>query len=104
LVEGGYAQDQGSFVSTLTNTPQGPIIRLIPKNETLRKVLVEVEVHLQPDLKGTRRVVLRESGGDHTDIRFESQVCNVPFPAGTFDCANPVAIAQVAAAAQEGTQ
>lgn len=99
VVEGGYAADQDDFESSIQTTPEGPVVTLVPRHEKMRKVLLQVEVHLQPDLKGTRQVILREDGGDQTEIRFEDQVTNIDFPEGTFDTLNPVAIERVQEAA-----
>jgi hypothetical protein len=54
-----------------------------------------IEVHLAADLKGTRRVVLRESNADFTEIRFEEQVTDAVFPSGTFDRAKPAPLESI---------
>jgi hypothetical protein len=75
------------------------VITLIPQTETMRKMMAAIEVHLAADLKGTRRVILRENGGDFTDIQFSEQVVNLELPAKTFDRNVPADIENIRAAA-----
>jgi hypothetical protein len=72
-----------------------PVITLVPRNEKMRKVMAAIEVHLAPDLKGTRRVLLRETNADFTEIRFEDQVVNIPLPPRTFDRTQPADLEQI---------
>ena len=99
VMDGCYAGDSRNYTTTVTNCTDELVITLIPKNETMRKMMAAIEVHLALDLKGTRRVVLRENGGDYTDIRFSEQVVNMELPAKTFDRNTPVDIEKVRAAA-----
>jgi hypothetical protein len=54
-----------------------------------------IEIHLTPDFRGTRRVVLRELDGDFTDIRFSEQVAEPPWPAATFDRNKPAPLDEI---------
>jgi len=64
----------------------------------MRKMMAAIEVHLTADLKQTRRVVLRENGGDHTDIQFSEQFVNLELPPKTFDLNAPVDIEKIRSA------
>ena len=97
VMDGRFASDQRSYTATVTNAADAIIITLVPKNESMRKMMAAIEVHLAADLKGTRRVVLRENGGDYTDIRFSEQVVNQELPAKTFDRSTPVDIEKIRA-------
>jgi len=99
VMDGRYAQDQRTYQASVTNTADEYIITLVPKNESMRKMMAAIEVHLAADLKGTRRVVLRETGGDYTDIQFSDQHVNFTLPPKTFDRNAPVDIEQIRAAA-----
>ena len=98
VMDGRFASDQRSYTATVTNAADAIVITLVPKNESMRKMMAAIEVHLAADLKGTRRVVLRENGGDYTDIRFSEQVVNQELPLKTFDRSAPVDIEKIRAA------
>lgn len=99
VMEGRYASDSRDYTVTLADSPEGPVITLVPRNETMRKMMQAIEVHLAADLKGTRRIVLRETGGDFTDIRFSEQVVGLELPPRTFDRNTPLALADILQAA-----
>lgn len=101
IMEGRYASESRDYSVALTNSSDGVVVQLTPRNETMRKVMQAIEVHLAPDLKATRRVVLRETGGDFTDIRFSEQAIGVVLPANAFDRNAPVALAKIRAAAPQ---
>lgn len=90
IMEGRYGGNQSDYSVTATNTPDGPVITLAPRHPAMRKMMEAIEIHLAPDFRGTRRVVLRETNGDFTDIRFSDQIAESPLPAGTFDRSKPV--------------
>jgi outer membrane lipoprotein-sorting protein len=100
VMEGRYATQKRDYEVSLANDAEGPVVTLVPRREMMRKVMQAIEVHLAPDLRATRRVVLREKDGDFTDIRFSGQVVGLAFPAQTFDRSAPLpldAIRQAAA-------
>jgi outer membrane lipoprotein-sorting protein len=99
VMDGHYASDQRTYAASVTNSADEWVVTLVPQNETLRKMMAAIEVHLAPDLKATRRVVLRETDGDYTDIRFTEQVVNFELPPKTFDRSAPVDIEKIQAAA-----
>lgn len=102
VMEGRYASESRDYTATLTNASDGIVVQLKPRNETMRKVMQAIEVHLAPDLQATRRVVLRETGGDSTDIRFSEQAVGVALPPKTFDRNAPVSLEQIRQAAVPG--
>ncbi|MCC7377614.1 MAG: outer membrane lipoprotein carrier protein LolA [Verrucomicrobiales bacterium] len=95
VMEGNFASDRRGYSATVSSETGGPKIVLVPMNEKIRKMMASIEVYLSADMKGTRRVILREIGGDYTEIRFEDQVVNGTFPDRTFDLRNPVEIARI---------
>lgn len=95
VMEGRYAGEGRDYAVTLAAGPEGPVITLVPRNVTMRKMMQAIEVHLAADLKGTRRIVLRETGGDFTDIRFSEQVVDLELPPGTFDQKAPLPLADI---------
>lgn len=99
VMEGRYASGSKDYAVSLTNSAAGPIIQLVPQHEAMRKMMQAIEVHLAPDLKQTIRVVLRETGGDFTDIRFTNQTVGVSLPAKVFDRAQPAPLKEIQAAA-----
>lgn len=99
VMDGHYANDRHAYAVSVTNSTNGYIITLVPKNETVRKMMAAIEVYLAPDLKATRRVVLRETDGDYTDIEFTEQVVNFKPPPKTFDLNVPVNIKKIEAVA-----
>ena len=99
VMEGRYASDSRDYTVTLADSPEGPVITLVPRNETMRKMMQAIEVYLAADMKGTRRIVLRETGGDFTDIRFSGQVVGLELPPRTFDRKSPLALADILQAA-----
>ena len=100
VMDGRYASDKIAYAASVTNGADEVVITLVPQNETVRKMMVAIEVHLTADLKGTRRVVLRETGGDYTDIQFSEQFVNRALPPKTFDRSAPVDIEQIKAVAK----
>jgi outer membrane lipoprotein-sorting protein len=101
VMEGRYTGDRRDYSASVTNGAGGPVVTLVPQNETMRQMMAAIEVHLAADLKTTRRVVLREADGDYTDIRFSEQTVGLTLPLRTFDLAAPVEIEQVRSAAQQ---
>jgi hypothetical protein len=95
VIEGRYASGAGEFSVSLAVNDGEPVITLVPRNEKMRKMMAAIEVHLAPDLKGTRRVLLRETNADFTEIRFEDQVVNIPLPPRTFDRTQPADLEQI---------
>jgi outer membrane lipoprotein-sorting protein len=101
VMEGRYATRQQDYSVNGTNTADGPVVTLTPRHPAMRKMMQGIEIHLAPDLRGTRRVVLREAGGDFTDIRFSEQVTEPPLPPGTFHRRNPADLEQILRAVQQ---
>jgi len=99
VMDGRYASGSRDYTATVTNNADDVVITLIPQNETVRKMMAAIEVHLAVDLKGTRRVVLRETDGDYTDIQFSEQFVNLELPSKTFDLNAPVDLEHIRAAA-----
>lgn len=99
VMDGGYADKHSGYAATVTNNVDEVVVTLIPQNETVRKMMAAIEVHLTADLKETRRVILRESGGDYTDIQFSEQFVNLKLPSNTFDLKAPADIETIRAAA-----
>lgn len=99
VMDGRYARDQCGYQATVARGADEWVITLVPQNESMRKMMAAIEIHLAADLQATRRVVLRETDGDHTDIIFTEQVVNFVPPPKTFDRAAPAALAEIQAAA-----
>lgn len=95
VMEGNYTSDRRGYLATVSVEADGPKVVLVPQNEKTRKMISAIEVYLDRDLRGTRRVLLRETGGDYTDIRFEDPWINGTFPERTFDLRNPADIAGI---------
>jgi outer membrane lipoprotein-sorting protein len=100
VIEGRYATSGKEFRASLSVDAGEPVITLVPQSERVRKMMAAIEVHLAPDLRGTRRVVLRENNEDFTDIRFEDQATNVKLPPRTFDRSQPAPLERI----QEGVR
>ena len=98
---GRYLEREQDYLFTVTKGEE-TVLTLVPHNETARKFLEAIEIHMTPDLTATRQVVLRQSGGDFTSIRFTKQAINVPFPAATFDLSNPAGLDLIRQAARQG--
>ena len=95
VIEGRYVNSRREFEISVAPGDAGPILTLVPQQEKVRKMMRAIEVHLAADLKGTRRVVLRESNADFTEIRFDHQVIDAVFPAATFDRAKPAPLESI---------
>jgi outer membrane lipoprotein-sorting protein len=100
VMDGRFARDPRGYAATVTNGVDELVVTLIPQNETIRKVMAAIELHLAADLKATRRIVLRETDGDYTEIIFSEQSVNFILPARTFDRVAPAALAELQAAAR----
>jgi outer membrane lipoprotein-sorting protein len=98
------AMNQGRMENMLKDfeitatTGSETVLKMVPKNETIRGVMASMEIHLSPDLSATREVLMNEPNGDFTRITFRAEKYNVEFPAGTFDQSKPLPIADVKAA------
>ncbi len=89
VMNGGYARAGGPYETSVSKGKDAVTVTLKPRDKRMKKALAAVEVHLTSDLKSTRRVVLREPGGDHTDIFFKDQNVGRKLPAKTFDRTRP---------------
>ncbi|HEU5396912.1 MAG TPA: outer membrane lipoprotein carrier protein LolA [Verrucomicrobiae bacterium] len=89
-------------ISAATNKDE-TVLTMVPKDKNVREMMSSLEIHLPPDLSGTREVVMNEPNGDLTRIVFRQERHNVTFPAGTFDQAKPLPIAAVKAAVTHGS-
>lgn len=83
-------------VSVSTNA--GIVFVMVPKNKNIREMISSLEIHLEPDMSATRKVVMNEPNGDLTRIIFQNEKHNVAFPAGTFDQTKPLEISAVKSA------
>ena len=101
IMEGRYAGRQSDFSVSATNTADGPVVTLIPRQPAMLKMMQAIEIYLAPDFRVTRRVVLREQDGDFTDIQFSGQMAAPPLPAGTFDCNQPADLELIRQAIQQ---
>lgn len=101
FLEGRYLERQQDYEFTVTRGAD-TVLRLVPRSETAKRFLEAIEIHLAPDLVVTRKVVLRQSGGDFTEIRFTRQVIDVVYPDGTFDLSKPAALDDIRRAADGG--
>jgi hypothetical protein len=104
VIEGRYASNRREFEVAVAAGDSGPVLTLVPQQEKVRKMMRAIEVHLAPDLKGTRRVVLRESNTDFTEIRFEEEVVDAVFPPATFNRSKPAALEAIRQAARPPAQ
>ena len=78
------------------------VVTMVPKDKTVRSMLVALEVHLQPDFSATREVVMKEPSGEFTRIVFRRERRGVRFPGGTFDQIKPLEIAAIRSALRDG--
>lgn len=99
VMDGRFARDQRGYTAMVTNGVDELVVTLIPQNETIRKVMASIELHLAANLTATRRIVLRETDGDYTEIIFTGQTVNFEPPAKTFDRSAPAALVELQAAA-----
>ena len=74
------------------------VVTMVPKDPNVRQYLSALEIHFEPDFSASREVYMREPSGDFTRIIFNRERRNVKYPAGTFDQAKPLDIAEVKAA------
>jgi outer membrane lipoprotein-sorting protein len=103
VMEGRYAAKQKDYSVTATNTAEGPLVILTPRHPAMRKMMEAIEIYLARDFRGTRRVVLREVGGDYTDIRFSEQQAEPRLPEGTFNRTTPADLEQIRQAVQRSS-
>ncbi len=99
VMKGQYSRESREYSVDLAQTASGPVITLIPRNEKMRRMIQAIEVHLAPDLKATRQVVLREKDGDFTTIQFDVQAVNVKFDEQTFSRQTPLDVERIREAA-----
>jgi hypothetical protein len=104
VMKGQYSREGREYTVSLANPDTGPVVTLVPRNEKMRKMMQAIEVHLAPDLKATRQIVLREKDGDFTSIRFDQQVVNFKFQPPTFDRKEPLDLEQIRQAALKQRQ
>jgi outer membrane lipoprotein-sorting protein len=103
IMEGRYAARQREYTVSAASTAAGPVVTLTPQQPAMRRMMQAIEVHLAPDFR-TRQVVLREVGGDYTEIRFSDQAANPTLPAATFDRIKPADLELVRRAVQQQTE
>lgn len=92
FLEGRYLERQQDYAFTVTRGAETVVLGLVPRNETARQFIEAIEIHLTPDLAITRKVILRQSGGDFTEIRFTRQAIDVVYPPDAFDLSKPAGL------------
>ena len=102
VMSGQYGREGSNYTVNLATTGNGPVVTLTPRNDKMRKMIAAIEVHLAPDLKATRQIVLRENDGDFTDIQFDGQVVNLKFEGLTFDRNAPLGLERIRQTAPHG--
>jgi outer membrane lipoprotein-sorting protein len=102
VMRGQYAREGREYAVNLTSTGKGLVLTLTPRDEKMRQMIEAIEVHLAPDLKATRQIILRENNGDFTDIQFDGQVVNLKFPEQTFDRKAPLNLERIRQTAPPG--
>lgn len=95
LVLAGRFEDGGDGYAFSVHRGQEVVLTLRPRTRAAQRFLDSIEIHFSRDLARTRRVVLRQPGGDWTDIRILRQVIDAPLPDATFDPVAPVPIESV---------
>ena len=95
VMEGQYAGSQNEYEIQLRDEATGPVVALTPRNPSMRKMILAIEVHLSLDCQSTRQVVLRENNGDFTEIHFHEQIVGIVPPAGTFERNTPLELEKV---------
>jgi outer membrane lipoprotein carrier protein len=100
VMEGRYTGKQRDYAVSATHSADGAVVTLTPQHPAMRKMMQAIEIHLGADFQSTRRIVLREVGGDFTDIRFSEQIAGASLPPGTFDRVKPVGLEQIRQAVQ----
>ena len=102
MMEGRYLDRQQAYEFSINRGKDEIVLTLTPKVEGARRLIAAIEVHLPPDLQGTRQVVLREPNGDFTSIRFTKQTMNAALPPESFSLTAPVALEAIQRALRDG--
>lgn len=95
VIQGRYGDEDTGYAVTTGHDGEGPVLTLVPRAPALRRMLDSIEVQLAPDLRGTRQVLLRETSGDYTRIRFSDQQINGAFLEDTFNRTQPLPLETV---------
>ena len=103
IFEGAYMDGNAEYGLEVIGTDTAPIIRLTPRNEMVAKLMEAIEIHMASDLMRTDRVVLRETNGDWTEIRFSHHRVDVPFPEGVFNLKQPAGLETIPEAPMPST-
>jgi outer membrane lipoprotein-sorting protein len=101
VLQGSFARGNEDYAVEVS-AGEDVRVTLTPKRKGLGEIIATIQIHLSPDLKETRRVVLNEPDGDATTIRFTSQQANVAFPGGAFDLTSPLPVDQLQRALSSG--
>ncbi len=101
FLEGRYLERQQDYTFSVTRG-EDTVLGLVPRNVAARQWIEAIEIHLSPDLTATRKVILRQSGGDFTEIRFTRQVIDVVYPADVFALSNPAGLDRIRQAVNGG--
>jgi outer membrane lipoprotein-sorting protein len=79
---------QGKFSEEEKNydieVDEGKTLILVPKNPRMRKMVSRIEIGFSPSLDSIASVVIRENGGDFTQIVFENDRHNPVLPDSLF--------------------
>ena len=87
-IRGRFAEKQDVYEIAVEKGDNTRII-LSPKNEKFREHIRSIELVLTKEEKGLKQIIIREPGGDYTQITFINEKRNIDIPAAVFDGSGP---------------
>ena len=87
-IRGRFAEKQDVYEIAVEKSDHARII-LSPKNEKFREHIKSIELVMTKGEKGLKQIIIREPGGDYTQITFINEKRNIDIPAAVFDGSGP---------------
>jgi outer membrane lipoprotein-sorting protein len=87
-IRGRFAEKKDIYEIAVEKADNTRII-LSPKNEKFREHIRSIELLLTKEEKGLKQIIIREPGGDYTQITFINEKQNIDIPAAVFDGSGP---------------
>lgn len=88
-IRGDFSAARELYDLTLERGPDHRL-RMAPKSKEMAKRILAVEIHFDPETHRVRRVIIREPGDDHLEIRFFREEQDLDLDPRLFDLEQPL--------------
>jgi outer membrane lipoprotein carrier protein len=84
-IQGDILKNEKDFTTGYFENERNYFVTLVPKAETMRKMLNEVQIWFDKNDLTVSRIKMLETGGDYTKIDFTAKKLNTDIPVEKFN-------------------